>query len=81
MMRDNKVTILNNILLNKVLQDHVESKLDAVNAILDLIEKNKCETKADVLDVINVYKSVLESYQYEADAKADHITSEQFPNV
>ena len=45
--------------LNKVLADDNVSKINALDAVLALADRNDVKTASDVLDVINIYREVL----------------------
>ena len=45
--------------LNEVLADDNASKINALDAVLALADRNDVKTASDVLDVINIYREVL----------------------
>ena len=45
--------------LNKVLADDNASKINALDAVLALVNRNDVKTASDVIDVINIYREVL----------------------
>ena len=74
--------------INKVTMINLESKVVELNSLLDEIVQHDYKTAKQFSDKIksnlklfNEMKLEKQAEKYEAEAKADHFTSEQFDNV
>lgn len=70
--------------MSKLLIDDAQTRIDVLDYLVKASEENNMMTYEDMMFLIEAYKVQLQdritAFTYEADAKADHITSEQFPN-